>query len=137
MSIAGLARGGVTEPLTTDRIEELKQQLTVEKESLEAQKLEMTGMFDGKLGQIQEELERIRLVRDEFEEKRLKKLAKVYESMKPDQAVKVFEKMNLDTVTQILVRMKDRSSARIIGKMRPEIASVVSEMLKHGKERKK
>jgi flagellar FliJ protein len=119
------------------RIDELRQQLTVEKESLEAQKQEMTGIFDGKLGQIQEELERISLARDEFEEKRLKKLAKVYESMKPDQAVKVFEKMSVDTMTQILVRMKDRSSARIIGKMRPEMAGVVSEVLKHGKERKK
>ena len=119
------------------RIEELKQQLTVEKESLEAQKQDMTVMFDGKLDQIQQELDRIRLVRDEFEEKRLKKLAKVYESMKPDQAVKVFEKMSLDTVTQILVRMKERSSAKVIGKMRPEMASVVSEMLKYGKERRK
>jgi len=45
--------------------------------------------------------------------------------------------MSLDTVTQILVRMKERSSAKVIGKMRPEMASVVSEMLKYGKERRK
>lgn len=116
-------------------VSEIKSQLDVEKEALGQQKTDMEKLFEEQLENLKAERESISLVKEEFEEKRLKQLAKIYEGMKPVAVVKVFESMDINTVADVIVRMKSRSSAKIMGKMRPAMASALSEMLKTGKKR--
>ena len=116
--------------------EAAKKQIEIDKQNLTADKEYIQNTIDAKIAALKKERDDLRLVRSEFEEKRLKQLAKVYEGMKPKEAVKVFENMDLRTVGEILSRMKTRNSAKIVAKMRPEMASFLSEMLKSGTAKK-
>lgn len=116
--------------------EAAKSQIEIDRQSLDADKAAMSRDIEGKIAALKSERETLKVVRGEFEEKRLKQLAKMYEGMKPREAVKVFENMDIRTVGDVLARMKTRNSAKIIEKMRPEMASYVSEMLKTGAPKK-
>ena len=116
-----------------EKIEEEKEQIDIDKNSLTDQKKSLEIVFEEEFDRIKRQREEMKLVRSEFEEKRLKQLAKIYEGMKPREVVKVFENMDINIVADVLIRMKSRSSAKIMGKMRPVMASTISEMLKTGK----
>ncbi|MCM8812743.1 MAG: hypothetical protein NC924_02240 [Candidatus Omnitrophica bacterium] len=100
------------------RLADLKQQLDVEKNNLEAQRKKMNGLL--------EELNGAFGKRDAAAEQRLLQMSKMYDTMKPDQVAAIFEKLDDATVIDILLKMKMKNSARVLGKMKPARASMLS-----------
>lgn len=65
----------------------------------------------------------------EEEEKELARLAKIYEAMKPAAAATVMDRLDNAIIFDLFKRMKQKSTAKIMEKMNPPKARVISEML--------
>lgn len=78
---------------------------------------------------IKTELEELVKIRRDLSEKSLKHLVKVYESMKPENAAPLIERLDRDITVLILSRMKGKSAGKILSKVRPTIATKISEQI--------
>ena len=63
------------------------------------------------------------------EEEELRRLAGIYEVMKPASAAEILNRLENSIVFDLFRRMKKKNTAKIMGKMKPAKARVISEML--------
>lgn len=83
----------------------------------------------GAMEKLQSELSLLLKNLSDEEEGELMQLAKIYEAMKPQAAATVLDRLDNAIVFDLFKRMKQKSTAKIMEKMQPAKARVISEML--------
>lgn len=83
----------------------------------------------GDLDDLRQEIEKLLENLSDKEEAELEQLAGIYEAMKAAAAASVLNRLDNNIVFDIFKRMKRKSTAKIMEKMAPAKARVISEML--------
>lgn len=81
------------------------------------------------LSKLQDDVKKLLMNLSDKEEEELNQLAKIYESMKPQAAADVLNRLDNAIVYDLFRRMKSKNTAKIMEKMVPGKARLISEML--------
>ena len=95
--------------------------LAVEEEVLAASRRRLEGVIA--------DLESRQQVYVEERERSATRLARMYEAMKPEQAAPIVAALDTAVILDIMTRMKERPAAKILGRMDPTLAAVISTRL--------
>jgi flagellar motility protein MotE (MotC chaperone) len=98
-----------------------EQALVVEEEVLAASRRRLEGVIT--------ELESRQQVYVEERERSATRLARMYEAMKPEQAAPIVAALDTAVILDIMTRMKERPAAKILGRMDPTLAAIISTRL--------
>ncbi len=105
------ALGGDGSPSTLDSLRALREQIRVERVTLEDQIREL----DATRQRLQDERE----LADEAATARIASLAKVYSSMKPEVAARVMVYLDDETFAQVFAKLNQRQAAKIVAYLDP------------------
>ncbi len=83
----------------------------------------------GRLTVLKGELEQLLANLSKKEDQELEQLARIYSAMKPASAAEVLNGLDNTIVYDIFVRMKQATTAKIIEKMNPSKARIITQML--------
>ncbi len=78
------------------------------------------------LQQLREKLDRLLVLKDDAEEKRVKGLSKMYEKMEPAKGARLLADLDQDLAVAILAGMKSKSAGGVLGNMAADDAARLS-----------
>ncbi|MBI1363354.1 MAG: hypothetical protein GC134_05165 [Proteobacteria bacterium] len=109
-------------------LERREQALNIRERLVDLAESRLTGRVT-RLEELQTSLEKLLKNLSDKEESELEQLAKIYEAMKPAAAATVLDRLDDKIVFDVFKRMKNKNTAKIMEKMNPLKAKIISEML--------